>query len=177
GRGPRRGARRGAGHPPPPASRIAVRASSPSPLRLPDRALEVRSIERHHPGDGGREPDDRQHHPGLHGVRREESSDGDEPASHDDQEPDESHQRPPSCCDAACAMALETWESVDWDVPRSLMVRNPPNAPAMSRKPRSATGRPRATRPAGPKVNPTMNMNRYQPCADVAPMGSSLLSR
>jgi hypothetical protein len=38
-------------------------------------------------------------------------------------------------------------------------------------KPISAIGQPRANKPAGPSVKPTMNINRYHPCADVDPIG------
>src|SRR5437867_6867939 len=53
------------------------------------------------------------------------------------------------------------------------MLRKPPKATPSSTSPTIATGQPRANRPAGASVKPTMNTNRYHPCAEVAPMPSS----
>src|SRR2546425_7681142 len=50
------------------------------------------------------------------------------------------------------------------------MLRKPPKATASSANPGIATGQPSANRPAGASVKPTMNVNRYHPCAEVAPM-------
>src|SRR5438445_12821829 len=52
------------------------------------------------------------------------------------------------------------------------MLRRPPKATASSTSPTIATGQPSANRPAGASVKPTMNVNRYHPCAEVAPMPS-----